>query len=121
MSVDTKRKGQYELFETTQQHRILVLDGQDYYALVSTSQGQLLVLSDADHEKARMLHQGNYVLFTPHNEPNMRDDMDHLELQDGKSKYQTYILPHGLPTGRDKQKKIVETGDYMRAEQIKQL
>jgi hypothetical protein len=46
-----RKEGEYELFETTKGHQILTLDQKEWYAVVETSQGHILVKSDADHEK----------------------------------------------------------------------
>ncbi|OGH97575.1 MAG: hypothetical protein A2104_03090 [Candidatus Melainabacteria bacterium GWF2_32_7] len=120
MSINLKRKGNYEAFETTHHHKILVLDNSDYYAWIDTAQGHLLVKSDSDHKKEKTLNQGDYILITPHNEPDMKDAIDHLELkEDGK--YHTYILPNGLPTNEDEQKKIVHTDEYLNQEKINNI
>lgn len=120
MSVHTLKTGQYETFKTTRQHKILVLDGKDYYAWVDTTQGHLLVLSDAEHQRLETLGSGDYVIFRPQDEPNFRDNLDHLELREG-DRYHTYILPNGLPTSDDTQKKLVETDETLSPEEISSL
>ncbi len=45
MSADVKDEGDYELFETTRGHRILVLNGERWFAWVEEQQGELLVHS----------------------------------------------------------------------------
>lgn len=120
MSIDLKRKGNYESFETTHQHKILVLDNNDYYAWVDTSLGHLLVKSDPEHEKAKTLNQGEYILITPHDEPDMNDNIDHLELKEN-GKYHNYVLPNGLPTDEDKQKKIIPTDEYLSQDKIDKI
>lgn len=112
MSIDVKRKGNYETFKTTEGHKILVLDRKDYYAWIDTAKGHLLVQSDGDHTKAKTLSEGEYVFVIPHNEPFMKDDIGHLELkEDGQ--FHTYILPRGLPDKNDEQKKLVYTKEYL--------
>ena len=120
MTIELKRKGTYETFKTTKNHKILVLDNNDYYAWVSTSQGNLLVLTDSDHEKLESINNGDYVLLTPQNEPDWKDNVDHLEMKEN-GKYRTYMLPNGLPQGDDKQKKIIETEDYLSDEKISRI
>ena len=120
MSIDLKRKGNYEAFETTHQHKILVLDNSDYYAWIDTSLGHLLVKSDPEHQKAKTLNQGEYILITPQDEPDMKNNVDHLELREN-GKYHTYILPNGLPTEEDKEKKIVYTDEYLSQEKVKNI
>ncbi|HEY9687016.1 MAG TPA: hypothetical protein V6C52_08590 [Coleofasciculaceae cyanobacterium] len=118
MSIDIRRKGRYELFETTAHHRILVLDGQDYFALVQGAYGSIIVKSDADHRKEKTLSDGDYVLFVAKNEPNWKDTLEHLELRQGQDFYRSYILPQGLPTDRDAQKKFVESREAIPAEKV---
>lgn len=121
MGIEIERQGHYEIFKTTADHRILVLDRDDYFAWVETSQGQLLVKSDSDHRKDRTLDQGDYILFTPQDEPGLRDNMSHLELQEGQGRFHTYILPQGLPDSRDTRNKIIDTEEYLREDKIKTL
>lgn len=117
MSINIKRKGNYETFKTTKGHKILVLDDKDYYAWVDTAQGHILIQSDADHQREKILNQGDYVFAIPHDEPTMREDMGHLELKEAE-KYHTYILPNGLPDRKDEQKKIVSTDEYISENKI---
>jgi hypothetical protein len=118
MSIDIKREGRYELFETTAHHRILELDGRDYFALVQGAYGSIIVKSDADHRKEKNLSDGDYVLFVAKNEPAWKDNIEHLELRQGQEYYRTLILPQGLPTEQDVQKKFVESREAIPAEKV---
>jgi hypothetical protein len=118
MSIDIRREGRYEMFETTAHHRILVLDGRAYYALVQGAYGSLIVKSDAEHRKEKNLSDGDYVLFVAKNEPRWKDNLEHLALRQGKDQYRTYILPQGLPTERDEQKKFIEAREAVPAEKV---
>jgi hypothetical protein len=118
MSIDIKREGRYELFETTAHHRILGLDGRVYFALVQGAYGSIIVKSDADHRKEKNLSDGDYVLFVAKNEPAWKDNIEHLELRQGQDYYRTLILPQGLPTDRDVQKKFVESREAIPAEKV---
>jgi hypothetical protein len=112
MSVKIKSQGEYELFETTKQHRILVLDGKQWYAAVAGQQGDILVRSNSDHEKDRTLQQGHYYLADFNNDPKFKD-MPHLFLEKS-SRFQELVLPNGLPTSKDHQKKVVWTNDTIK-------
>lgn len=57
--------------------------------------------------------EGDYVLFTAKNDPEWKDDVDHLELKHKHGKYKMYILPEGLPTRQEHQKKFVESREYV--------
>lgn len=118
MTLDIKRMGQYELFETTQHHQILVLDGQDYYALVEGEYGQIIVKSDSSHQQDRTRSQGDYILFIAQDDPNWKDNVEHLQLQQGHDTYNIYILPTGFPTERDPQKKIVESEETVPSQKV---
>lgn len=120
MSIEVNKKGKYETFETTHHHKILVLDNREYYAWIRTSQGELLVLSDPDHEREKTLHSGEYAVFTPHDEPEFNDEVAHLALGVG-NRFEEYVLPNGLPTEGDKQKKLVTTEEHLAAEKIRKL
>lgn len=109
MSVRVRQHGEYELFETTNGHRILVLDGKQWYAWIHGQEGQILVHSDSDHEKDHGCQDGKYYLVDFADDPKFKD-MPHLFLQDG-SHYQEMMVPNGLPTEKDYQKKVVVTDD----------
>ncbi len=111
MSVHVQEKGSYELFETTKGHRILVLNGQEWFAWVEGQQGELLVRSDSDHQKDHTLQQGQFYLANFKDDPFYRD-MPHLFMErDGR--YQERILPNGLPSEQDHQKKIITTDESL--------
>lgn len=57
-SVTVQAQGQYELFETMDQHSILVLNNKQWFAWVQGQQGEILVHSDADHQKDRTIQKG---------------------------------------------------------------
>lgn len=110
MSADVKDKGDYELFETTRGHRILVLNGERWFAWVEGDQGELLVHSDSDHEKDHTIQEGQFYLADFQDDPKFQDNQPHLFLQKG-DEFQELIVPNGLPTERDHQKKVVSTND----------
>lgn len=105
MSSKINSTGKYELFRSTKSNDILHLKGKGWYALVKGQKGEMIVKSDSDHEKQRTLQEGSYY-FASFNEDPEFNDIPHLFLEKGE-KYKEYILPNGLPTAKDKQKKIV--------------
>ncbi|MCK7461185.1 MAG: hypothetical protein MZU84_03510 [Sphingobacterium sp.] len=120
MTVHVKQKGNFEIFESDHHHKILVLDAKDYYAWIKIAFGFLLVKAGCDHIKEKTLQIGDYFLLLPENEPNFKNNIDHLELRQN-SKYKTYILPNGLPDNLNQQTKIVETEDHYTFEEIERL
>jgi Protein of unknown function (DUF2795) len=107
MPVNVQAQGQYELFETTKRHRILVLNEDKWLAWVQGQQGEILVRSDADHQKDHTIQQGQFYLVDFEDDPTYKD-MPHLFLQKG-DRFVEVMLPNGLPTEGDPQKKLVKT------------
>lgn len=104
MSVRVLDKGR-ELFKTIHHHRILVLGGRKWYALVRGQQGHLIVRADSHRVKAETLQRGRYYYVDFRNDP-MFEDQPHLFLQKG-DRFRELILPNGFPTRADPQKLIV--------------
>ena len=100
-----KEEGNYELFKTTNGNDILNLDDNNFYALVKGQQGDIIVASDADHKKEKTLLKGKYYYVDFDNDPEFQD-MEHLFMEDG-DKYRELILPEGMPTSGDHQKKLI--------------
>jgi hypothetical protein len=111
-----EKEGKYELFETNHGHDILVLNDNDYYAIVDTSQGHLLVDTDSDHKKDHTVDKGKFYLADFEDDPAFKD-MPHLFLKEGK-KYKEFILPNDLPGKGDTQKKLVETDGKLAKEKV---
>ena len=107
MPVKVKAQGHYELFNTTHDHRILVLNDNQWFAWVQGQQGEILVRSDADHQKQHTLQTGQFYQVDFEDDPTYKD-MPHLFLQTDDH-YEEVMLPNGLPTEQDHQKKVVKT------------
>lgn len=107
MPAKVEDKGHYELFETTRGHRILVLNGERWFAWVEGQQGEILVHSDSDHEKDHTIQQGQFYLVGFEDDPNYQDN-PHLFLE-REDNFQELIVPNGLPSKEDHQKKVVDT------------
>lgn len=104
MAVKIKDRGRYELVEDEHGHRFLVL-GRRWYAWVEGQKSPILVRTDSDHRKERVLRRGNFLHVDFKNEPKFRD-VPHLFLENG-DEYEELLLPNGLPTGTDPQKRLV--------------
>ena len=116
MPVHIQEQGSYELFETTKGHRILVLNDEMWYAWVQGQQGEILVRSDADHKRKRVLQRGQFRLVDFEEDPTYKD-MPHLFLQE-EDHYQELMVPNGLPTDQDHQKKVVATDETLPKDEL---
>jgi hypothetical protein len=105
VSVKVEDKGHYELFETTSGNHILVLNDERWFAWVEGQQGEILVHTDSDHEKDHTVQEGQFYLADFEDDPKFQDN-PHLFLQK-EDRFEEAILPNGLPTEQDKQKRIV--------------
>ncbi len=108
MAVKIEDRGRYELFKTTRGHRILVLNDERWFAWVEGQRGEILVRSDPDHEKDHTIQEGEFYLVDFEDDPNYQDN-PHLFLQKG-DRFEEMIVPNGLPTDEDHQKRIVGAG-----------
>ena len=100
-----KKEGKYDLFKTTNGNDILNLDDKKFYALVEGQKGDIIVHSDSDHKKEKSISKGKYFYADFDDDPEFQD-MQHIFLEDG-NKFRELILPEGLPTKSDVQKKLV--------------
>ena len=116
MRGNLNKEGDYELFETTEGHQILHLNKKDWYALVNGQQGKIIVKSDSDHEKDHTIQKGQFYLADFEDDPKFKD-MPHLFLKKGE-KFTEYILPNGLPTEKDNQKKLIETDEKLAEDKV---
>jgi hypothetical protein len=102
-----RASGKYALYEDAHRHRFLVLDGRRWYVWIEGQQSPILVRTDADHDIKRTVQQGKYWLVDFEDDPKFRD-LPHLFLQKAE-RYREFLLPNGLPTERDPQKRFVVT------------
>lgn len=118
MTASVQRHGRYRLFETPRQNRILVLNDDLWYAWVEGQQGELLVRSDSDHESRGAIREGESYLVDFADDPGFTD-VPHLFLErDGG--FQEVILPNGLPTDDDNQKRVVGSDKSIPREDLEQ-
>ena len=110
MAYEIQREGQYELFYTTNDNRILRLDD-DWFALVEGQRGELLAGSDSDHEKKETIHQGEYKLIDFNNDAKFKD-MPHLFMEKN-GQFTEAILPRGLPSQKGDREKIIRLDESM--------
>jgi hypothetical protein len=111
-------QGHYELFETSNGNQILVFNNEEWYALVEGEKGDIIVHSDSDHEKKKTLQEGKFYLADFEDDPDFRD-MPHLLLQ-REDEYQEFILPNGLPTQGDHQKKLIRSDKPVSVDKVKE-
>ena len=115
MPVDIKKQGHYRLFETNHDHRMLVL-GDSYFAWIHGQQSPILVHSDSDHEKDHQIASGEFYFVDFKNDPKYKD-MPHLFLEKDNG-FEEIMLPNGLPTESDAQKRIVKTDNTLSRDKL---
>ncbi len=106
------QSGDYELLETKNQIKILVLGNKEFAWLKVGGVGEILVTTHKSHKQDHMLSVGQYRLYAVKDEPNLVDE-PHLELHTGKRKWQGYLLPTGLPTNKKKRALIIPTPEVI--------
>lgn len=116
MTATVQRHGRYTLFETSRENRILSLGDELWFAWIKGQQGEILVSSDSEHERAKTIQQGEYYLVDFENDPSFTD-VPHLFLE-RESEFQEVILPNGLPDGGDNQKRVVATDKTIEREEL---
>jgi hypothetical protein len=84
---------------------------------VPGQQGEILVRSDADHQKDHTIQKGQFYLVDFEHDPTYKD-MPHLFLQKGSNQYEEVVLPNGLPAEEDHQKKLVKTDRLLANDQL---
>lgn len=114
MSREIKRAGNYQRFETTQRYHMISLDEEDFYVWRGPDR---LELSDFGHEASEILHEGDYFLFIPRNEPGLKAGIPHLACQEGEQ-YRVYLLPQGLPSRANQLVDILEAPELLPRESI---
>lgn len=116
MTATVQRHGRYTLFDTPRENRILTLGNDLWFAWVKGEQGDLLVRSDDDHERARTIQEGEYYLVDFQADPSFTD-VPHLFLEHD-DRFQELILPNGLPTPDDTQRRVVETAKTLDRDEL---
>ena len=107
------QEGKYSLIETKGQVKILTLDNKDTFAWVMVEDiGEILVGSHNEHETDHILAVGDYKIYDVKGEEGIAD-LPHLELSVGEGKWQGYLLLTGLPTDKDKRKRIIPTKEVI--------
>lgn len=111
--IELVKEGSYELIDTDFKNKILILDGQSYAWIVAEGIGEILVLSEKEHEADATMATGKYQLYDIKNEPEFVD-LPHLQLEVGSDKWQAYLLPNGLPGKKEKRHRIIPTEEIIK-------
>jgi hypothetical protein len=109
-------KGNYELFETLHRHRILVLGSRHSFMWLKAGLGDITVRTSPHHAKRRSLKGGWFLLVDFRNHAKFKD-MQHLFLENG-DRYRVLLLPNGLPSDNDLQKRVVATRTSIAREEL---
>jgi len=107
--ITTIQQGTYQLLETKNQTKVLILDGTQTYAWVNIDEiGEILVAAHDEQDTDTLLSSGAYRIYDVKGEPQLTD-IQHLELEVEKDKWQGYLLLTGLPNEKDKRNRIIPT------------
>ncbi len=109
------REGHYNLIETKNQTKILILDGEkrNVFAWINAAEiGEILVTSHKSHKIDHILSLGRYRMYQVKDEPDLTD-LIHLELHTGEGIWQGYLLPNALPTDDRKRGRIIPTREII--------
>lgn len=107
------QEGRYDLYETSHDTRMLLLDKAQYAWIKAENIGDILVMTSAkSFPKNIILASGNFRLYKVKDEPDFTDLL-HLELHAGKGSWQGYLLPLGLPNTKNKRRRIVPTDEII--------
>ena len=107
------RSGTYQLIETKNHVKILVIDEKDTFAWINIEDiGEILVTSHKKHRTDHILARSRYRLYEVKGEKHLTD-LQHLELYVGDSIWQGYLLPTGLPNNVKKRNRIIPTQELI--------
>lgn len=102
------KSGNYQLIETKHHTKVLYIDDNTFAWVEPAHIGEILVTSHTIHKTDCVLSIGEYRLYDAIDEPHLTD-LQHLELEVGKSSWQGYLLLTGLPNDQKKRARIVPT------------
>ncbi|MFW5883113.1 MAG: hypothetical protein ACOCVG_01985 [Verrucomicrobiota bacterium] len=113
-----KQEGHYEIFKTSNDHRVLTLDDRQWFAVVEGQNSDILVGSDADHEKDHTVREGRYFYAEMEDDPDFQDQ-PHLFMEEDGHFYE-YLLPNGIPHGKGDKQRLIRTGERLPEEKVMQ-
>jgi hypothetical protein len=96
-----------------------VLNDERWLAWVEGQQGEILVHSDSDHQKDHTIQEGQFYVAEFEDDPKFQNNQPHLFLQEG-DRFRELIVPNGLPTEHDHQKKVIATDDTVSKDELTQ-
>ena len=107
------KSGTYQLLETKNQTKILVLDHKKSFAWVNaTGIGEILITSHKSHDIDTVLSMGKYKIYSVKDSDKFVD-LHHLELFVGTGTWQGYLLPTGIPTNKNNRNRIIPTDEVI--------
>lgn len=110
--IQSVKSGNYRLYETKHDNRVLELDNEKYVWLLVPKIGEMLVITALSHRLKNVISAGNYRLYKVKDEPNLTDLL-HLEFFVGNGFWQGYLLPTGLPMISKKRSRIIPTSEII--------
>lgn len=116
MRAEIKARGGYEFFETDHGHTMLSLDDGRRFVWLEGDEGEILAPIEEEPVRARTRHSGEFVVVDFAGDPEFRD-MLHLFLE-LEGAYHEFMLPDGLPSGADLERRIIRTGETLQREEL---
>lgn len=104
------KRGSYQLYEIDNFTKMFCLDNLRTYKWMNTTTE--FFENQNNIQPITTLAIGRYFLYDV-NEEEALTNLQHLELYLGKRTWQGYLLPGGLPTKKEKKKKIVPTEEII--------
>lgn len=95
------------------------LGDREFFALVKGQKGDIIVHPDPDHKKKKTIQQGEFYLADFDDDSEFRD-VPHLFMEN-RDRYDEMILPNGLPTASDHQRKLVRTDEKIQKVKSKNM
>lgn len=105
------KRGDYQLVEIKKNTKVFILDNTKAFTWVDTS-AEFIEYNPRVEQQATTLSRGKYFLYEVHDEKPFSDTL-HWELYLGKRTWQGYLLPDGLPSKKEKTKKIFPTEELI--------
>lgn len=103
------KAGNYRFITTVDRLSVLSLDNKRNFFWEEQNEGIVLVYQSSE-KKGHIVQAGKYRLYTVRGEPRLTLG-GHLELLVGKGKWESFLLPSGLPTDLIYRKTIIPTNE----------
>lgn len=121
MSTTRSKTGKFKLLRTANGNRILRLKGglKGWYAWVQGNRGDLLVITDGNHDFDVAERKGKFAYAEFQDDPTFQDQ-PHLFLRKPNGRYDHLVLPEGFPTHDDPQRKLIHIDEDLKKGEVRE-